>query len=142
MTAENKMRLCDETITVFNAKLDKETGYDCYHSTVIKGVSWFCKILSAVDKGLKAANQFTIRIPENADFDGKTYVEPLEYAEADDISGLFTLKNGDIIVHGAVTGDNLKPADLHRNYEAFTIMGVTNDRRPYVRAPHWKVIGT
>ena len=134
------MRLCNETITVFNAKLDRTSGYDRYHGTVINGVSWFCKIATAVDKGLKAANAFTIRIPENADFGGKMYVNPLDFASAEDVSNVFTLKNGDIIVRGAVTGDNHKPSDLHKDHEAFTILGVTEDRR--ARAPHWKVIGT
>ena len=134
------MRLCNETITVFNAKLDPETGYDRYHGTVIAGVSWFCKILSAVDKGLKAANEFSIRIPQNADFGGKAYLPPLDYANTEDISKVFTLRNGDIIVRGAVTEESPKPAELHKNYEALTIMGVTDNRR--ARAPHWKVIGT
>ena len=62
------MNLCNETITVFNAKLNPETGNDDYNGTVIDGVSWFCEIVSTVDQGLKAANKFTIRIPEDADF--------------------------------------------------------------------------
>jgi hypothetical protein len=135
------MNLCNETITVFNAKLNTGTGNDDYNGTVIDGVSWFCEIVSTVDQGLKAANKFTIRIPEDADFSGKTYVSPLDYADAADVSSLFTLKNGDIIVRGAVTGSGLRPAELHRNYEAFTVLGVTDNRRA-PNAPHWKVIGT
>ena len=135
------MKLCDEIITVFNAKLNTTTDKDEYHATVITGVSWFCEIVSAVDKGLKAANKFTIRIPEDADFDGKAYVTPFQYAEEAFIDDLFTLKNGDIVVRGAVSDTDLRPADLHRNYEAFTILGVTDNRRD-VRSPHWKVIGS
>lgn len=135
------MNLCNETITVFNVRLDPETGYDRYIGSVIAGVSWFCEIVSAVDKGLKAANKFTIRIPENANFGEKQYCHPLDYAGAEDVSRLFTLKNGDIVVRGAVTESGLKPADLHKNYEAFTILGVTDNRRTQ-NAPHWKVVGT
>lgn len=134
------MKLCDETITVINSKVDRAEGKDVYIGTVIQGVSWFCKILSTVDAGLKAANQFTVRIPENAGFGGKAYATPLEYADAEDVSGLFTLKNGDVIVRGIVTGDNLKPSVIHKNHEAFTILGVTENRRAL--APHWKVVGT
>ena len=90
------MNLCNETITVFNAKLNTGTGDDDYNGTVIDGVSWFCEIVSTVDQGLKAANKFTIRIPEDADFGGKTYVSPLDYADASDVSSLFTLKNGTV----------------------------------------------
>lgn len=134
------MNLCNETITVFNAKLNTGTDTDDYNATVISGVSWFCEIVSAVDNGLKAANKFTIRIPADADFGGKAYVSPLDYAGAQDVSGLFTLQNGDIVVKGAVTGSGLRPAQLHKLYEAFTILGVTDNRRT-ANAPHWKVVG-
>ena len=43
------MRLCDETITVFNAQLDTALGMDRYHPTVISGES------GAVGMGLIAA---------------------------------------------------------------------------------------
>ncbi len=177
------MRLCNEAITVFNVKFNSETDKDEYYATVITGVSWFCEIVSAVDQGLKAANKFVIRIPQDADFDGKTYVDPLEYAKKTDVTGFFTLKNGDIVVHGVVTEptppapdptpdpdddtddtnndtelDNgaaetdegeteepatpssYRPADLHKNFEAFTILGVTDNRRA-PNSPHWKVVG-
>lgn len=134
------MNLCNETITVFNAKLNTTTDNDDYNGTVITGVSWFCEIVSTVNEGLKAANKFTIRIPENADFGGKAFASPLDYAAAEDVSGLFTLRNGDIIVRGAVTATGLRPATLHKDYEAFTILGVTDNRRA-PHAPHWKVVG-
>lgn len=134
------MNLCNETITVFTPKLNTTTDKDEYHGTVITGVTWFCEIVSTVNEGLKAANKFTIRIPEDADFSGKTYAAPLTYAGAEDVSGLFTLRNGDIVVRGAVTVTGLRPAELHKNYEAFTILGVTDNRRS-PNAPHWKVVG-
>lgn len=135
------MNLCNDTITVFNAKLDKSSGNDVYFATVISGVSWFSEIVSNVDSsGLKAANKFTIRIPATADTCGKAYVSPLDYAAAEDASGLFTLRNGDIIVHGAVSVPDPRPAALHKNYEALTILGVTDNRRTR-NAPHWKVVG-
>lgn len=135
------MQLSNETITVFNARLDKAKGYDNYIGSVISGVSWYCEIISTVDDGLKAANKFTVRIPVDADTNGKSYVSPLAYAEAEDVTGLFTLKNGDIIVRGAVSEGNLKPADLHRQYEAFTVLGVTDNRRARY-GKHWKVVGS
>lgn len=135
------MNLCDETITVFNARLNPDTGSDVYIGTVISGVSWFCENVSSVDSsGLKAANKFTIRIPTTADFAGKAYASPLDYAKTAEASKLFTLRNGDIVVHGAVTASDIQPASLHRDYEAFTILGVTDNRRAR-NAPHWKVVG-
>ena len=135
------MKLCNEVITVFNPKLNTTTDKDDYHRTVITGASWFCEIVSTVDAGLKAANKFTVRIPEDADFGGKTYADPLIYAAAEDVSDLFTLRNGDIIVRGEVTAMDVRPAALHNGYEAFTVLGVTDNRRA-PNAPHWKVIGS
>lgn len=135
------MKLCDETITVFNARVDDDKGYDVYIPTVIRGVSWFCEIASTVDSsGLKAANKFTIRIPIDADFSDKAYVPPAAYAGGDPNS-VFTLKQGDIIVHGEET-EITTPAKLAEKYgEIVTILGVTDSRRR-PNAKHWKVVGT
>lgn len=137
------MKLCDETITVFNKRQDEATGYDIYIPTVIVGVSWFCEIASSVDaSGLKAANKFTIRIPTDADFSEKEYIDPADYADSD-VNTKFTLSNGDIIVKAAITEMGLKPIDLQKQFgEVVTILGVTDSRRKNVRAPHWKVVGT
>jgi len=134
------MQLCNETITVFNAKLNSETGYDEYHGSVIEGVSWFCEIASNVDSsGLKAANKFIIRIPVDADFSDKAYVPPAAYAGGDP-NTVFTLKQGDVIVHGEET-EPMQPAQLQEKYgELVTILGVTDSsRRSHAR--HWKVVG-
>lgn len=134
------MKQCNETITVFNACQD-DNGYDVYNPTVIRGVSWFCEIASNVDaSGLKAANKFTIRIPVDADFSGKSYVSPVSYA-ASKAASEFTLNQGDIIVHGEET-EKSTPAALQDKYgEIVTILGVTDStKRP--NAKHWKVVGT
>lgn len=134
------MQQCNEIITVINSQYNSVTDKEDYVSTVITGVSWFCSIETTVDSGLKAADKYTVRIPATADFSGKTFVLPEIYATAENVESLFTLKSGDIIVRGRVISENLKPAALLKNTEAFTIMGVTNNcHRP--RGPHWKVIG-
>ena len=135
------MRLCNETITVFNPRLDKDKDCDVYCGTVIQGVSWYCEIASNVDSsGLKAANKYTIRIPQNADFGGKTYVDPIIFSSSDPDT-TFTLKSGDIIVKGAVSVDDPRPATLKKVCaEVVTVLGVTDDRRA-PKAPHWKVVG-
>lgn len=122
--------------------LDQEADLDVYNGTVITGVSWHCEIASNVDSsGLKAADKFTIRIPDDADFNGKTYVDPITYAESGDPAKNFTLKNGDIIVKGAVAVENPRPSDLQTQYAAVvTVLGVTDNHRS-THAPHWKVVG-
>lgn len=137
------MNMCDETITVFNAQFNPEKDLDEYHGTVISGVSWFGDIAAVVDPstGLKAASKVTIRVPKNADFSGKAYVDPLSYQTADPTS-CFTLKSGSVIVKGAVSIDNPTPAMLHKQFtDAITVLGVTDNRRA-PNAPHWKVVGT
>lgn len=136
------MRLCNKTITVYNAKCDPDTGYDVYFGTVISGVSWFGELAASVDKtGMNAANKYTIRIPTDARIEGnKSYTDPIMYA-ASDPNQFFTLSRGSIVVLGQSDLKNPRPADLFKRFnEVFTILGVT-DSRGIVNAPHWKVVG-
>lgn len=135
------MRECNKTITVFNARMDAEDGYDVYYPTIIRNVSIYLQVASEVTlSGLNAANKVTIRVPIDANFSGKTYVKPVEFAAADPATA-FTLKQGDVIVEAEET-ERLDPVQLKNKYgEVITILGVTDNRsRP--RAPHWKVVGT
>ena len=135
------MRLCDETITVFNAQYNPTTDRDDYTGTVISGASWFSDIAtSVIESGLKTANKVTIRIPENASFSGKTYVDPSTYKTADTCKS-FTLQSGDIIVKGAVSITGMTPSELQKAHtECVTVVGVTDNRRA-PNAPHWRVVG-
>lgn len=137
------MQLCNDTITVFNKRLDSDKGWDVFIPTVIRGVSWYGDVaVNISDKGLNAANKYTIRIPTDADFDGKTYVDPIAYRDEPLISGLFTLSNGDIIVKAEITDSSLTPATIKENYpDVCTILGVTDNRRA-PKAPHWRVTGS
>ncbi len=137
------MKLCEDTLTLFNARLDKAQDTTVYEKTVISGISWYSTVKTVVgDTGLKSANQFTIRIPLDADFSGKAYCDPVSYTGADDVSGLFTFKQGDVIVKGAVPDTITTPAQAHKAYPdtAFTIQGVTDNRRA-LNAKHWRVVG-
>jgi len=135
------MRLCDEVLTVFNAKLDTTNGYDVYHGTVIRGASWYGSAKDGVDKsGPKQANEYVVRIPIDAKVDGgKSYTDPKQYGESDP-SKFFTLRPGDIVVHGEVNEADPRPGVLREQYEAFTVLSVTPNTRT-VLAPHWKVVG-
>lgn len=134
------MRLCDKTITVFNARFNPETDKDEYLGTVISGVSWFCVIESTVDDGLKAASKFTVRIPVDADFSGKAFMPSKTFQQADDVTSLFTLQNGDTVVLGIAPTEGMTPAMLKKNYESFVVLGVTDSSKS-PRGAHWKVVG-
>lgn len=139
------MKLCNDTITVFNARVDPDEGGNVWVPTVITGVSWFATDASTVDAskgGLVAANKATIRIPVEANAGGKQYTDPVSYANAEDVSGLWTLKGGDIVVKAALEGDDWTPAGLKATCaDCVVILGMTDNRRA-PRAPHWRITGT
>lgn len=157
------MKLCNETITVFNKRLNSDKGWNEYVPSTIQGVSWYGEIASVVDdKGLHAADRFTIRIPTDADFGGKEYADPVEFAKLPDVSGYWTIANGDVMAKGAVEeqpfatetseaitdegGDPLNEVltleQIHARYtNCCTVLGVTDNRRA-PNAPHWKVVGS
>ena len=59
-----------------------------------------------------------------------------------DVSALFTLKQGDVIVKGIVPDSIVTPVQATKAYPdtSFTIKGVTDNRRA-PNAKHWKVVG-
>lgn len=140
------MNLCNETVTVINQRYNQRDGFTEYKKTIIQGTSWYGSLKSNVDSsGLKAANQYIVRIPTNASFEGKSYVNPITYWKLTDeeVKGAFTFANGDLIVHGSVSEPDaeITPKLLHDNYaEVLTVLTV-NDNRRTNNAPHWKVVG-
>ena len=139
------MRLCNDTITVFNARVDQDAGANVWTPTVIAGVSWFMTDASTVDAGrggLVAANKAVIRIPEGADAGGKDYADPVSYRNAESVSGLWTLQQGDVIVKGSVSEGTWTPAALKKAFaDCVTVLGVTDNRRA-PNGAHWKVTAT
>lgn len=136
------MKLCNDTVTVFNARVDPATGANVWTATVITGASWYMTDASTVDAskgGLVAANKATVRIPEENAPEG------------------FSLKAGDVIVKGSVpltetvtvngvsstVAIDWTPAKLKKAWGAdcVTVLGVTDNRRA-PNAPHWRVTGT
>ena len=136
------MRLSDDVLTVINACPIPGQAMDQYVTTVIHGVSWYSTIKTAVDSsGLKAASVYTIRIPIDADFSGKSFVEPKDW-NADSAESGFTLRPGDFLVKGDVSGmENIRPSTIQKAKDkAVTILSVTDNRRA-PNAKHWRVTG-
>lgn len=137
------MKLANDIITVFNKRIDSENGWNIYIPSVIKNVSWYGTVKTEVsNSGLNAANQYIVRIPLDADFGGKEYVDPIVYDNSTIVSGLFTLANGDFIVKAEVTESaSLTPAQIQSTYhDCMTVLGVTDNRRA-PHAPHFRVVG-
>ena len=139
------MKLCNETVTVFNARVDPDSGGNVWTPTVITGASWYLTDAATVDAskgGLVAANKATIRLPVDADTGGKAYADPVTYRNAEDVSGLWTLQAGDVIVRAEVSGADWTPAKLKKAYaDCVTVLGVTDNRRA-LNAKHWRVTAT
>ncbi len=134
------MRGCNETITLFNARRDGETGGFVYLSTVIAGCSWHRgqRVVIDAEGGLMAADEVTVRIPVDADFGGRAYVDPVAWRAGGEG---FTLQGGDIAVKGRVTGGDWTPAALKAAFaECFTVLGVT-DNTGAPRGGHWRLTG-
>lgn len=127
-----------ETITIFNRAYAENEGYDIYVPTVISGASWVALSSASVQKdGLKGACKYTVRIPEDADFSGKTYVEPHLYSGD---GTTFTIAVGDIIVKGNESG-SMRPAEVKEKYGSFITITSVSDFRKAPNARHWKVEG-
>jgi len=123
-----------ETITIFNAFYDADSGLDVWKRAVLACVSWFSRLQTTVagDGGLLAACEYMVRIPTDTG-----YLPPTLYVGAD---GSWTLRPGDVIVHGIAVEENPRPAELKKKYsDVLTVLSVTDNRSG--RAPHFKVVG-
>lgn len=136
------MRLCDETVTVFNQRLNTDTGDTDLYPAVLSGVSWFESVAAQVNSssGLDVATQVTVRIPEDADFYGKQYCDAQNWPDSNP-GQFFTLGAGDLMVKGTETKRGLTISELQKKYgRVVTVLAVTDNRRA-PRAKHWKVTG-
>ncbi len=135
------MELCNDVVTLYNARYDREADKTVYVGTVLRGVHVFRTMKSSVSKdGLVSADTLTVRIPFSVNASGKEYADPDGYASASNVSGMFTLNEGDYLIPDAVLITNPTVADLKKKHAAVTILGVT-DNRSAPRGKHWKVVG-
>ena len=136
--------MTSERVTVYTARVDPATRAEAYAPTVLAGVSWYCRTEAGVtDGGMKAANVYTLRIPEDVDAGGKAYAAQEAYRRAESVDALWTIQKGDVIVRGDATESGMTPARLRERYGAenvMTVLGVTDNRRA-ANARHWKVVG-
>ncbi|MBR1820450.1 MAG: hypothetical protein IJ769_02375 [Clostridia bacterium] len=137
------MKLCGETITLFNARQNGDTGGQIYMPTVIVGCAWRRGQRAELDPkgGLMAADEYVVRIPVDADFGGKHYADPITWRQGGAENG-FTLQRGDIVARGAVKGEGWTPSKLKAACaDCFTVLGVTDNRRA-PHGAHWRLVGT
>ena len=116
------MRHAEKTATIYHREWDGEKGADIYRRTVLKGVSFFSRISTAVSTdGLAAACEGVLRIPMESYLDG------------------LTLENGDLVCEGALLVDINLRSDLDKWCpHVFTVVGIT--RNTGGRGSHVKVV--
>ena len=110
---------CDETITL--VQLVEGEDEDTYTCTEINNASWFSKVAVTLEgEGVRSADLVKIRVPE------------------ENLPSGTTIRNGDYIVRGTISGTITKQSDL-KNYERVTVISVGDNRRGELK--HWAVTG-
>lgn len=127
-------------ITIYNRKTNKETHFDEWKRTVIKGVHYFVDNKVTVgEKGLFSADVHKIRIPGDIE-SANQYLPASEYLQVEDREKYWTIRNDDIVVRGVCNIDIEKPADLKaQGIEYCKIVSWSDNRRGMT--PHWRIGG-
>ena len=99
--------LTNADITLYHACADPEQKRKIYRRTVIHGVHWFTNQRTTVNDGLKSADEYRIRIPQEA---CAGYLPPGQYRSSHE--GHWTIENGDLFVRGVCELDIEKASDL------------------------------
>jgi len=137
------MRLCDGTVTLYNARVDGALRREVYAPTVLRGVSWLVRDAARPGgSGMEGARRHLLRVPADVDAGGSAYVSPGEYRRAGDAAGRWTLAPGDVIVAGEPSIDDPTPARLRAlGVPCALVTAVTDNRRGLAAGRHWRVEG-
>jgi hypothetical protein len=141
----------DKTLTIYNKRIDATTRKITWHRTVVTNCFW--KYVNEI-----YANQYTtvrvayptksviVRIPED-----ERFLKTGAYAHADDVTGKFTLAEGDIIILGEVDDEldeytqGKRKSDIITKYkdtgECIEIKSHTDDVGTALALPHYHVLG-
>ena len=129
-------------LTIFNYRgTDKTTGRATYFRTQIRGVSFYTEQkVQVTDKGLVSADLYKIRIPEDADTQGKQYIDADQYAQLSDsdASSYWTINNGDLFGRGLLDDFEKESEFLKRQYTGKVLSFADNHRGGL---PHWRIGG-
>lgn len=139
--------ITNSDITIFNKRYVREERTDKFIPTRIKGVSFVSKMgVATGNQELSSTNSHIIRIPYDADTEGKQYVDPKTYASLsdEDVSGYWTLQFGAIIIPGLIDGDiPATETELRKNHSDVVFVKEFSDNRTRCsnKMKHWRVGG-
>lgn len=132
-------------ITIFNKRYITAERTEKLVSTVIRGVYLYFQKAVSGGSDRKRSDFYTIRIPADADTDGKEYVGQKEYAAMDDETccGYWTLQPGALIVHGVVDLETATETELVKEFQnVITVTNFSDNRSCGSEAlHHWRVGG-
>lgn len=131
--------LTNADITIYNREYIPETRLDVWHRTVIRNVNFYAdNKVQHTDSGLKSADSFKVRIPEESP--QKPYLEPESYAAAGNKESYWTLREGDYVVRGVCEEEIQTPKDLKKELrQVFKITSWSDNRRGGLC--HWRIGG-
>lgn len=129
-------------LTIYNKYLNVDKKTEEYLATKITGVHWHNDLRSNVgnqgDKGLVSAEVYKIRIPADADMEGKEYIDPEEYRKlpADIVKKYWTVERGDLILKGLSNKSYGKASEARNRVK---VISFSDNRRGL--SPHFRVGG-
>lgn len=120
----------DDAITIYNTKYNPVTGFDEYHRTVVRNVSWHSQNKAVgSDKGIVFAEVFKVRVPEFCESD-KTFVLPEDYANP---VTEYTFAPGNMVFKGELLNDVANGKQLaalvKSHSQSFTVLSWHDNRR-------------
>lgn len=136
--------LTNADITIINRK--RNDRGEVLFKTVIKNVSWHTTKSASSGNVSENADTLKLRIPIDADFGGKTYVDSIAFENMtlEEAEKCWTLAPRDIVVRGEVTIENVTQTELLKNYQQVFLINDFSDNRDLGSdaVKHWRVGGS
>lgn len=133
--------ITNESLTIYNRKLDPETRQYVYRRTEIPNVHWYTdQKVSLGDNGLISADLYKIRIP--AGRQTERFVPADKYAALlyGEEKSYWTVENGDLFVKGIVRDEITKESDLkNKHYVYGKVLSFSDNRKGGI--PHIRIGG-
>lgn len=136
--------LTNADVTIINRKRKERS--EVLLKTIIKNVAWHSVHGATSGSSSENVDSFKMRIPIDADFGGKTYVDRITYEALsfEDAAKHWTLASGDIVVKGNVTEEEITQTILYEKYNEVYRIGEYADNTDMGSdaVKHWRVGGS
>lgn len=133
--------LTNTSLTIYNRRKNKETGFYQYVKHFIPAVHWYTDQKTEIaEKGIRSADIYKIRIPEEQLDD---YISPEEYHRIKDneLEEKWTVENQDLFVKGECAEDISSAADLEKLHKTYGSVNSWSDNR-FGGTPHIRIGGS